>query len=437
VRAGAPLALAVALAVAGISGCRGGSGGAGAPAPVDEERGRFPHARHAEIACTDCHPVEDVLAGRPARPGAADHAPCDQSGCHRVEFLVKPGALCRMCHEAVAPGTDGGTRPAPYPPRQGRRALAAEFSHASHLDLARMEDRVGFHVSCSDCHAPEGEGLVPPGQAEGEGLVPPGHAVCGRCHAPESSAPGALDMTRCEECHRERSRQPSRIRTFITGDLRFDHASHRQDRRGRLISCAECHAGMAGESRTGDHAPPAMAACVSCHDDSARTPPDRRMRACETCHATRQASIGSIAPRSHLPALERPEDHTRAFRRDHAADAAARPQQCARCHTFMSGSARDTCNDCHGTMRPQDHTVTWREFNHGPAAGTRTDACATCHQVDFCTACHQFVRPRSHFPAGAFRAGGHGMLARVNPRSCLTCHVPDQQCADCHMPRLR
>jgi hypothetical protein len=328
-----------------------------------------------------------------------------------------------MCHAAVAPGVEGGTRPAPYPPAIGRRALAAEFSHASHLDFGRMEDRVGFHITCSDCHAPADAALETPD-----------HAVCGRCHAPESNVPGAPNMTECTRCHHEREWQPSRLRQFITGDLRFDHAAHRQDRRGRPISCAECHTGTTGETVTGQHAPPAMASCVACHDDDARTPRPRRMRVCETCHATRQASFGAIAPRSHLPALERPEDHTRAFRRDHGADAAQRPKSCARCHTFMSGSARDTCDDCHRVMRPEDHTVTWREFDHGPSATARTDGCATCHQADQCTACHQFVRPRSHFPASEFRRGGHGALARFNLRSCTVCHRPEQDCAECHSP---
>src|SRR5690606_2609131 len=99
-RVAALIAIVAAAAVTTACRARGGT----TPAPVDEERGRFPHARHAQIACTECHQLEAVLAGRPARPGAADHAPCDRSGCHRDEFLARPGRLCRMCHAAVAPG---------------------------------------------------------------------------------------------------------------------------------------------------------------------------------------------------------------------------------------------------------------------------------------------------------------------------------------------
>jgi hypothetical protein len=78
--------------------------------------------------------------------------------------------------------------------------------------------------------------------------------------------------------------------------------------------------------------------------------------------------------------------------------------------------------------------VTWREFDHGPAAATRTDGCATCHQADFCVACHRFVRPRSHYPAVVFNGRGHGVLARVELRSCVACHVVENDCnlAGCH-----
>jgi hypothetical protein len=287
-----------------------------------------------------------------------------------------------------------------------------------------MEARVGFHVSCSDCHEPAGDELARPA-----------HAVCGRCHAPEAAAPGAPTMVECGRCHVDRPLQPSRLRRFAVGDLRFAHGPHRADRRGRPIGCVTCHAASAAAATTGAQAPPAMSACVECHDDSARVPPDKRMRVCETCHATRRSSIGSIAPRSHLPAQERPEDHTRAFRRDHAADASADPQRCARCHTSMSGSPRDACDDCHRVMRPQDHTVTWREFDHGAASAARADGCAVCHQGDFCVACHR-SRPRSHFPSADFAQGGHGPFARFNLRSCSACHQFDTDCArsGCHQP---
>jgi hypothetical protein len=240
-------------------------------------------------------------------------------------------------------------------------------------------------------------------------------------------------MTACAGCHRRRKRRPSRRRQLIVGDLRFHHAEHRADRRGELILCTACHTGSAKVARTGDQPPPATATCVACHDDEHRVPRDKRMSRCQTCHATRTAGLGAIAPRSHLPALERPEDHTIAFRRDHGADARADSERCATCHTFMSGSGRDACDECHQVMEPSDHTVLWREYDHGPAAAASTDRCATCHVTEFCTSCHSQT-PRSHFPVLEFEQGGHAAPARLNPRACVTCHLVGRDCArsGCH-----
>jgi hypothetical protein len=156
------------------------------------------------------------------------------------------------------------------------------------------------------------------------------------------------------------------------------------------------------------------------------------MRECETCHSEKTSSVGTLPPRSHLPATERPADHTLAFRADHARDVERDGARCAKCHTFLSGSKHDTCDECHQVMEPLSHTVTWREYDHGPESALRSDGCAVCHGGDFCIACHQ-VAPRSHQPLLDFGAsGGHALQARLNPRSCVTCHRPEFDCVACH-----
>jgi hypothetical protein len=154
-----------------------------------------------------------------------------------------------------------------------------------------------------------------------------------------------------------------------------------------------------------------------------------RMRECQTCHTQRQTSLTTLAPRSHLPATERPLDHTLAFRRDHAEVAERDASRCATCHVKMSGNPKQACDECHQTMEPSDHRITWRELDHGTEAAADRDRCATCHVVEFCTACHQ-VRPRSHGLKYDFLTE-HGHLARVNVRSCLTCHA-ERECTECH-----
>lgn len=417
-------AVVVALAAA-VAACRQSS--PSVPSEPETVEGRFPHASHSEIRCTECHALEDVIAAEPARPGTDDHAPCDRGRCHRSDFLGPPTPLCQICHRQVDP-IGGGTTGAPYPPEHGPRALAAEFSHRTHLDFGAMEKAVGFHVSCSDCH-----------DASAPRVELPTHGACARCHAPESAPEGAPPMTRCAGCHQTRPRPPDRRRRLISGDLHFDHVDHHSDRRGELIRCVECHVDTAAQTASGDQPPPPMSSCVGCHDDSDRVPPTRRMRVCETCHAERQQRLGSLAPRSHLPATERPLDHTLAFRRDHEQEALRDAARCARCHTVLSGSNRDVCDECHRVMRPSDHVVTWREFDHGPEAAAESDRCTRCHTADYCVACHRQV-PRSHLPLAEFGPlGGHGVQARLNMRACITCHPQQTFCsngAGCH-PRVQ
>lgn len=375
--------------------------------PIDKTR--LSHSQHAQIQCESCHRMGQ-------RPGADDHAPCDD--CHREAFLAAPGELCKTCHLRVTPQPLSAPL-RPYPVDDVWQAEPPRFSHAVHMDFERMESRVGFHVTCDDCHVRD------------EKLARADHATCARCHAPEARVGSAPAMDDCSGCHKRGLHERTRSR-LIKGDLRFDHPRHRSDRRGTAIRCEECHKQSKSSTSYVDHAAPRIESCVGCHDDSERVPTELRMRTCETCHASREQSLTTLAPRNHLPATERPLDHTLAFRRDHA-EAAANGARCAVCHTQMSGNPAQACDECHQTMRPADHRITFRELDHGTEAAANRDRCARCHVVEFCTACHS-RRPRSHGFPGTF-ATDHGGLARINVRSCMTCHDQQRDCLPCHSGR--
>ena len=415
------LTLLLAIAVTLGLGC-GNPPAATAPAPVAGPD-RFPHPAHHAVTCVECHDVAAIAAGVARVPGADDHAPCDRGQCHAAEFTRAPGPLCRVCHLSV---DVIGARPSllrPFPADDGVRALPSRFSHQLHLDDGRMETAVGFHVSCTDCHLAD---RTVPGPAD--------HGPCARCHADEVGLARGPAMSDCAGCHATTTaaaaaRTP---RALIHGDLRFAHQDHAVDARGDRIACTTCHVTTATSPSADRHPPPPIATCVACHDDSRRVPITKRMRMCETCHATRAGSFGKLAPRSHLPATERPADHTLAFRHDHRVEATD-GKRCATCHTMMSGAADSACDECHQAMRPVDHTVLWREYDHGSEAIVDGGRCATCHVADQCSACHQ-RKPRSHFPVGQFRQRDHGDLARQNPRACVTCHQPQTDCSGvgCH-----
>jgi hypothetical protein len=390
------------------------------PLPVGPAR--FPHdARaHATMACTACHAEADVRAGRPARPGR-DHAPCDGAGCHREAFMRAPGDLCLVCHADVEPGAPGESPLAPFPGGAGARARPAAFSHALHLDRARLDRASGFHVACDDCHA-----RGPDDSDYGM----PGHAACLRCHADEGSAPRVDD---CRGCHDPGLASQPRERQLVRGDAHFRHVNHEVDRRGRAVACVTCHGAVGAKRRADTRATPELAACVSCHDDARRTPEAFAMRRCATCHTeAASGALSLVAPRSHLPPRDRPDSHTLAFRKDHGADARRDPAACATCHTGLSGG-RDNCDECHQVMRPNDHFVGFAE-QHGSETSADATRCATCHAGDFCTTCHARRAPRSHLPLGQFRDRGHAAPARAGMASCLTCHDPPTDCAGslCH-----
>ena len=89
-----------------------------------------------------------------------------------------------------------------------------------------------------------------------------------------------------------------------------------------------------------------------------------------------------------------PEDHTLEFRKNHGEQARAKESNCRYCHDGLSGKTSDSCFQCHELMQPRDHTMSWRDDEHGREAAADSDRCATCHEADYCTACHS-VTPRS------------------------------------------
>lgn len=375
--------------------------------PLDKSR--LSHEQHGQLACGGCHRND-------ARPGADDHKPCDDGACHRTEFLAPPGPLCAVCHTKITPQPLSAPLK-PYPVEDAWQAQPSRFSHQRHLDASLLEARVGFHVACADCHERDGK------------KARPDHDTCSRCHSTEAGLGAkAPRMEDCAGCHQPGAHERTRAR-LIRDDLHFDHERHRLDRKGTAIRCESCHAETSKANGYTDHAPPRITACVSCHDDVSRTPNEMRVRECQTCHSNRTNQITTLAPRSHLPATERPLDHTLAFRRDHAEVASREATRCASCHTRLSGNPRQACDECHQTTQPADHRITWRELDHGPESAANRDRCARCHVVEFCSACHS-QRPRTHGFPGTFNAE-HGRLARINIRSCTTCHG-EPFCAQCH-----
>lgn len=435
------LAVGLAGTVFGIgAGCGGGrsatapSRAVGVKGSIAVNQDRFPHAKHTgtdprmllegkALTCVSCHAAADVRAGITARPGGAvsgpsiqQHAPCDS--CHKDEFAKPPGALCRVCHDAVDPTVRGSAKMKRFPEAGIVQALAANFSHRQHLDSGKMESATGHHVACGDCHARDTVSRDP---------ILPSHKQCLTCHENAPAAKAKLAMDNCAGCHPQRDVEIKRGRIFITGDLKFDHKTHETDKAGAPIACNTCHKGVDESSTRDDMAVPAMEKCAQCHEDDHRTPARVRMDKCSVCHENIDSGT---PPSNHGVSGALPTDHTLEFRKDHAVQAADKDANCRFCHKELSGRHEDSCFQCHATMRPHDHNLMFRD-DHGREAEADGTKCATCHAPETCAACHS-IPPRSHTPIAQFRLGGHAEQARFGLTACLTCHTYETTCAQCH-----
>ncbi len=427
--------LSLAITVGVVIGCgssrdRTTPSGVARTGSIAVDTDRFPHGLHTGdrpeirgwqgrgLGCADCHETAAVKEGRVARPGTNEHAPCDD--CHKAEFGKPPGPLCKVCHSAVDPFAKGSSPLQTYPERGTTQSLASRFSHRLHLDKGKMEDATGAHVACGDCHARDAQSRDP--------LVP-GHHACARCHEQNATVKAKLAMETCVGCHPAQGVELPRGRRFITGDLKFQHATHEVDKNGAAVACATCHANVDSSSTREDMVVPPMVQCSQCHEDSARSPDRVRMGNCSVCHA--EIDSGS-PPGNHMVHATgaRPGDHTLHFRKHHGEQAASKEANCRFCHTEVQGAREDSCFQCHLVMKPRDHNLMWRS-DHGREAQADAKRCTSCHTPETCVACHS-VPPRSHTPIADFRLGGHAEQARFGLSSCLTCHTYEDTCSQCH-----
>jgi hypothetical protein len=349
-------------------------------------RDGFRHEEHRALmgdtfACALCHRDD------PARPNA--YRPIAEEACN-------------ACHRSVSLGSSGL--------RADRLALT--FSHDLHLDPERKVKRDGYKLDCAKCHVTEGDGVQRQRAA---------HTACIECHNPSEAKP--VVASDCNGCHAAEESidrlllavalLDEHYRGSVRGtDITFSHAAHD-------APCEQCHATVPDADSLDQIEPQRMNDCLRCHRGlekelaSASVSLDR----CRTCHVSRTEPTA-------------PQTHTRAFRLRHAREAERDRGTCTVCHTELAGGDGARCDRCHSRTSPEDHTVRWREEPHGRAAVRNPDRCATCHQRDRCASCHA-IAPRDHTPLSSFLLR-HNRSARTSTRRCLTCHIPQVDCAPCH-----
>jgi c(7)-type cytochrome triheme protein len=314
----------------------------------------FPHDKHSDADCTDCHQMQQPKGTIKSSP--TTHEKCFT--CHNQESELAPlPPNCDSCHKLSLPeNRDAIPKPAVVFAHAVLQT-ATDFSQFKH------DNRNHARLPCLLCHRRENNSPQPtlPGKAA--------HAPCAGCHAQQFANP-ASEI--CTICHTDV--QSGRVKAFPalrSFDARFDHAKHD-------AACATCHrrnrggVGLSIPSRLNAHV-----TCFSCHTPGAQSD-GRNISSCSTCH--------------QLGRLVRTPEQAAAFRVgfSHANHDASEKLTCAACHQVRAGLPRGR------------QVTTPLPLNHHAPAGR--SSCATCHNGqrtfggdDFsaCKRCH--TGPTWHF----------------------------------------
>lgn len=270
------------------------------------------------------------------------------------------------------------------------------FSHNNHVKKQNL--------ACEDCHAGSENGIL---------AGAPSTDICATCHEEADKYKGIAD---------EAARKWPRIEV-LSADGIFSHKNHAD----KGVKCEDCHGNMAKSRVTGIEDMPAMEDCMACHAKKGVS------TACQTCHKETKRETA-------------PADHSKAWEKSHG-QLARDPKSGGRC---LLCHEQNKCASCHNSQKPQDHTLSWKEFGHGIESGMDRGRCATCHRSDFCVKCHRSTPPSSHRGDWGENHCGQCHISGGGGQNCSVCHgasmshrqapeMPDGQvhdhatdCRSCH-----
>jgi hypothetical protein len=284
-----------------------------------------------------------------------------------VALLAALGTLVLGCSIGRRLGLSGDDQP----------ALA--FSHALHHGQEGLD--------CIACHttydSEEEAGMPVLGQ-------------CMLCHADlDAEKPPERQIAALFEGEVYRAQRIS----ALSSEIVFSHPAHAVD----AELCGTCHEGIEESERLDERMAVSMDDCTSCHDRLGIA------NECSTCHAEIREDR---APLTHQ--LNWTRTHGLVFR----AGSQATANRCDLCHTEQS------CNQCHQSVPPDNHTNHWRRRGHGITARMDRQNCDACHRTDVCASCHAEMEPQNHV----------GMWGSPQNRHCLSCHIGTSEggCFVCH-----
>lgn len=390
-------------------------------------------------------------------------------GCHvgvtDPELPVYPApAICADCHDGVVQKKVNWAQPPAHPSN-------LRFTHAEHARKSGAKLPADSTLVCQQCHIPSGATWLTVRRT-----IPP---QCLRCHGIETLHFSAPD-TACGTCHltlvEATALAEARVAEFGKPASHDDPGFPTAKGHGALAkqstrSCAVCHArdfcsechvnapeveaiqALAPDPRSlaikVDLKAPAShrdSKFLSQHGASAKRDATRcafchTQESCMMCHRTRPPIVLALpdsGPGRGIGARivrTAPGYHIADFADRHGPPARSSPGTCSACH------ARAECLECH---RPNpgaagNYHPTGFLTRHPAAAYNRQTDCAACHnQGAICATCHEQaglvspgrLRQGYHDANGAF-ALNHGVAARQNIESCVSCHS-ERDCLACH-----
>ena len=240
---------------------------------------------------------------------------------------------------------------------------------------------------------------------------------CIGCHSTYDSEeePGMPVKGQCMLCHADidAEKPPERqIAALFDGDVNraqsqsalspeivFSHPTHATD----AELCGTCHEGIETSERLDERMAVSMDECSACHATLGVA------NECSTCHSEIREDR---PPATHE--LHWPRTHGLVFR----AGSQLTANRCDLCHLEQS------CNECHLSVPPDNHTNHWRRRGHGITARMDRQNCDACHRTDICASCHAEMEPQNHV----------GPWGSTQNRHCLSCHIAttDGGCFVCH-----
>jgi hypothetical protein len=420
-----------------------------------------PHGTIDAAAARDCARCHDL--GKDPLSGPEGHRVCKE--CHE-EHGSKAAALasCARCHQKNATGMAmtkvAGHMASLVPP--GAQPPTAALAHAScascHLPhdwkaeisgCARCHEKEAVlvrekspapHAQCTTCHdahetsrASAACARCHKAEAEHRGLAPARHKDCSACHDPHASS-GKAAREACASCHGAERTQlvkwggASHAKLGCLGC----HASH-GDPRSESVTCAACH----GEQNNLALAAPQKKhrACESCHEPHIFSAGGDVDAACATCH-------GSVTGAGMIHRGECKTCHA-----SHGSPSVTRVQ-CDRCHEGIrlnkpTGAAKHAvCGSCHAAHRPANVApATCQACHQGPAAASAAWPPGSVHAKD-CSGCHPAHNVNAKPPCASCHKT-EAAQAVASRHKCNQCHPAHKEppgvraawwkgCGSCH-----